>query len=217
MSVLVTSIKHIGQEGEGRVSPALSPSLGAPSLGTKVRNYPVSLSITTLPSVGAIPPPQSPKAHVADARPYLSGEAPSVRPRLYSPRYRRVLKHPKPTILRAHLRSYKERSRHLCKVMGALIPRAQRRSRYDRLTPIETFDTEILTLGSGSSSFLPRRTSQRLRPHHEIKSGRCTSSKGVQSYVYRGLRTLRDIFVPLWDKLRGCFGFDSMMKWFVSM
>ena len=27
----------------------------------------------------------------------------------------------------------------------------------------------------------------------------------------------RDIFVPLWDKLRGCFGFDSMMKWFVSM
>gem|GEM_PF-4654189 len=30
-------------------------------------------------------------------------------------------------------------------------------------------------------------------------------------------RCHRDIFVPLWDKLRGCFGFDSMMKWFVSM
>ena len=51
---------------------------GAPSLGTKVRNYPVSLTITTLPSVGGCPPPRSPKAHVAGARPYLSGEAPGL-------------------------------------------------------------------------------------------------------------------------------------------
>ena len=51
---------------------------GAPSLGTKVRNYPVSLSITTLPSVGGCSPPRSPKAHVAGARPCLSGEAPGL-------------------------------------------------------------------------------------------------------------------------------------------
>ena len=63
--------------------PQPSPHLwGTPSLGTKVRNYPVSLSITTLPSVGAIPPPQSPKAHVADARPCLSGKAPGLRHKL---------------------------------------------------------------------------------------------------------------------------------------
>lgn len=30
-------------------------------------------------------------------------------------------------------------------------------------------------LSSGSSSLLPRRASQRQLPHHEIKSGRCTT------------------------------------------
>ena len=130
---------------------------GAPSLGTKVRNYPVSLTITTLPSVGGCPPPRSPKAHVAEARPCLSGEAPSVRPRLYSPRYRRVLKHPKPTILRAHLRSYKERSRHLCKVMGAFIPRAQRRSRYERKRPLGRSVTECVRRGAERGGFPLRK------------------------------------------------------------
>ena len=78
MSVLVTSIKHIGQEGEGRVSPAFSPSLGAPSLGTKVRNYPVSLSITTLPSAGAALLPSHPRLTYPTLDPDLSGESPGL-------------------------------------------------------------------------------------------------------------------------------------------
>ena len=85
------------------------------------------------------------------------GEAPSVRPRPYSPRYRRVLKHPKPTILRASLRSYKERSRHLCKVMGALIPRAQRRSRYERKRPLGRSVTECVRKGMGGGGFPYRK------------------------------------------------------------
>ena len=133
---------------------------GAPSLGTKVRNYPVSLTITTLPSVGGCSPPRSPKAHVAGARPYLSGVAPSVRPRPYSPRYRRVLKHPKPKILRASLRSYKERSSHLCKVMGAFIPRAQRRSRYERKRPLGRSVTECVRKGRGEG-FPPQKIQSR--------------------------------------------------------
>ena len=75
---------------------------------------------------------------------------------------------------RASWRSYRERFSGLTESASAVLPRALQRSRYDRPTPIETFDTELLTLGSGSSSFLSRRTSQRLRPCHEIKSGRCT-------------------------------------------
>ena len=79
MSVLVTSIKHIGQEGEGWVSPAFSPSLG----GSFPRDKGTELSC--LPHYhhfavcrGLSPPPQPPKAHVADARLYLSGKAPGL-------------------------------------------------------------------------------------------------------------------------------------------
>ena len=88
------------------------------------------------------------------------GEAPSVRPRLHSPRYRRVLKHPKPTILRASLRSYKERSRHLCKVMGALIPRAQRHSRYERKRPLGRSVTECVRKGR-EEGFSPQKIQSR--------------------------------------------------------
>ena len=72
---------------------------------------------------------------------------------------------------RASQRSYRERFSDHTESASAIILRAQRGSQYDRPTPIETFDTELLTLGSGSSSFLSRRTSQRLRPCHEIKVG----------------------------------------------
>ena len=109
------------------------------------------------------------------------GEAPSARPRPYSPRYRRVLKHPRPTILRASLRSYKERSRHLCKVMGALIPRAQRRSRYERKRPLGRSVTECVRKGMEGEGFPPQKIQSRGTYSSISVEALSSSSEGVRA------------------------------------
>ena len=148
----------MSQEGEGLVFPRSSSHLWEPPfLVTKVRNYPVSLMLTALPCCGATLRPDLPRLPI----PTLGSVGGGGSDDLLLPPIALLIgeqsRGAKLTILRAHLRSYKERSRHLCKVMGAFIPRAQRRSRYERKCPLVRSVTECVRRGDGRVGLPPQK------------------------------------------------------------